>query len=132
MLSCPVCSESAPSPLSTITEMPLIGCQFAESRATALGAARGTLERSLCKACGHIYNRAFEPGRVDYVYRYENAVDLPAIVRTPMRRLTVWFAVMRWSINPSSRLAVVPVNFSRSSAPREATTESVMIQRRVA
>lgn len=75
MLSCPVCSESAPSPLSTITEMPLIGCQFAESRATALGAARGTLEPSLCKACGHIYNRAFEPERIDYVYGYENALN---------------------------------------------------------
>jgi SAM-dependent methyltransferase len=75
MLSCPVCSESAPSPLSTITEMPLIGCQFAESRATALGAARGTLEPSLCEACGHIYNRAFEPERIDYVYGYDNALD---------------------------------------------------------
>src|ERR1700736_709404 len=75
MLSCPVCSESAASPLSTITEMPLIGCQFAESRATALGAARGTLEPSLCKACGHIYNRAFEPERIDYVYGYDNTLD---------------------------------------------------------
>jgi hypothetical protein len=45
--------------------MPLIGCQFAESRANALGAARGTLEPSWCEACGHIYNRAFEPERID-------------------------------------------------------------------
>jgi SAM-dependent methyltransferase len=75
MLSCPVCSEPAPSPLSTITEMPLIGCQFAESRANALGAARGTLEPSWCEACGHIYNRAFEPERIDYAYGYDNALE---------------------------------------------------------
>jgi SAM-dependent methyltransferase len=55
--------------------MPLIGCQFAESRANALRAARGTLELAKCKACGHIYNRAFEPERIDYVYGYENALD---------------------------------------------------------
>jgi SAM-dependent methyltransferase len=82
MLSCPVCSESAPLPLFTLTDMPLTTCQFAESRANALHAARGTLELVLCKSCGHIYNRAFEPNRVAYSPGYENALHFSARHRT--------------------------------------------------
>jgi hypothetical protein len=80
--SCPVCSESAPLPLSTLTDMPLTTCQFAESRADALRAARGPLELVLCKSCGHIYNRAFEPNRVAYSPGYENALNFSARHRT--------------------------------------------------
>ena len=80
--SCPVCSESGPLPLSTLTDMPLTTCQFAESRADALRAARGTLELVLCKSCGRIYNRAFEPNRVAYSPGYENALHFSARHRT--------------------------------------------------
>jgi len=62
--------------------MPLTTCQFAESRANALHAARGTLELVLCKSCGHIYNRAFEPSRVDYSSGYENALHFSVRHRT--------------------------------------------------
>jgi SAM-dependent methyltransferase len=54
--------------------MPVIACQFADSRTTAREVARGTLELSLCAACGHVYNRAFEPERIAYVPGYENAL----------------------------------------------------------
>jgi SAM-dependent methyltransferase len=63
------------SPLASVPEMPVLGCQFAESRTAARQAARGTLELSLCEACGHVYNRAFEPERIVYVPGgYENAL----------------------------------------------------------
>lgn len=35
---------------------------------------RGTLDLILCKGCGHIYNRAFEPDRIAYVTGYDNAL----------------------------------------------------------
>jgi SAM-dependent methyltransferase len=78
MLACPVCSESAPSPLARVAQMPLIGCQFADSPDDARATARGTLELCLCEACGHVYNRAFEPERIAYVPGYDNALGFSA------------------------------------------------------
>lgn len=78
MLPCPVCCESAPVPLSTVPNMPLIGCQFEDSRAKALHAQCGTLELASCAACSHIYNSAFEPDLIDYVPGYENALGFSA------------------------------------------------------
>jgi SAM-dependent methyltransferase len=102
MLSCPVCSESASLPLGTIREMPLIGCQFAESRADALRAARGTLDLTLCNACGHIYNRAFEPERIRYVSGYENALGFSprhrAQLNATIERLICSYALHQKSV----------------------------------
>lgn len=75
MLSCPVCADSSSLPLCTVADMPLVGCQFAPSRHEALSALCGTLDLTLCKQCGHIYNRAFEADRVAYLPGYENTHD---------------------------------------------------------
>jgi len=76
MLSCPVCSAATSLPLVTVPDMPLVGCCFAESRASASEVPRGTIELAVCSTCGHIFNRAFEPDRIDYGPGYENALDV--------------------------------------------------------
>jgi SAM-dependent methyltransferase len=105
MVLCPVCSESAPFPLSVISEMPLIGCQLAQSRADALRAARGPLELVMCKACDHIYNRAFAPERIDYVYGYENALDFSPRHRAHSNA-TVERLVRRYGLDHKSVLEI--------------------------
>jgi SAM-dependent methyltransferase len=67
-----------------MTAMPLIGCQFADSRAAALQAPRGTIELVQCQACGHIYNRAFEPDRMRYAPGYDNALGFSPRHRSEM------------------------------------------------
>jgi len=82
--------------------MPLIGCRFAETRAAARQAISGTLDVALCRECGHIYNRAFEPDRIDYAPGYENALGFSprhrAELNATVERLTRSYALHRKSI----------------------------------
>jgi SAM-dependent methyltransferase len=81
MIGCPVCLGSSARRLAMLPAMPLIGCRFARSREEALGAGLGTIELVLCKNCGHLYNRAFEPDRIAYTSDYENALHHSARFR---------------------------------------------------
>jgi hypothetical protein len=101
MLSCPVCSDSSSLLLCTVMEMPLIGCQFAELHAEALRATRGTLELTLCKGCGRIYNRAFEPDRVAYGPGYDSALSFSSRHRAELNateRLICSYALHGYSV----------------------------------
>ena len=87
MIGCPVCLGSSARPLATLPAMPLVGCQFARSRSEAVGAGLGTIELVLCKGCGHLYNRAFEPERVAYTSDYDNALHHSARFRAELEAI---------------------------------------------
>jgi SAM-dependent methyltransferase len=93
-LTCPVCGGGAHDALVVLHDMPLVGMLFAASCAEAMAAERGTIDLVACRACGHIFNRTFEPARVAYTQDYENSLDMSnrhrahteAIVRSLIER----------------------------------------------
>lgn len=42
------------------------------TRDEALHAPRGDIRLAFCKGCTHIFNIAFDPGRMEYTQEYEN------------------------------------------------------------
>lgn len=75
---CPVCNEIQHDELIYVPGMPVIECQFVASPAAAAVIPRGDLDIVVCCACGHIFNRAFDPERIAYAPGYENALGFSA------------------------------------------------------
>lgn len=71
---CVVCHSSTVERVATMRGMPLqCNVQWA-TRAEALNASRGDIDLGFCKSCGHLFNLAFEPERVEYTGAYENSL----------------------------------------------------------
>jgi SAM-dependent methyltransferase len=84
--ACPVCGGLIQTPLLSVPAMPLIGCSLPFSRSAALATKMGDLDIVLCPACGHVYNRAFEPDAIVYSAEYENALSFSARHRAYLDR----------------------------------------------
>ena len=70
-----------------MTNMPVsIGVQW-PSAEEARGCGRGDLRLAFCPGCGFIWNRAFEPGKVEYSQRYDNSLDFSPVFQDYARRL---------------------------------------------
>lgn len=87
MSACPVCQSSAHQSFFKLTEMPVsIGVQWAsEEEARACG--RGDLNLAYCPRCSFIWNRAFDPSRLEYSQRYDNSLDFSPVFQDYARRL---------------------------------------------
>jgi 2-polyprenyl-3-methyl-5-hydroxy-6-metoxy-1,4-benzoquinol methylase len=71
---CTVCAASAVEQFIQLADVPLFcNVQWA-TKEEALAAERGRIDLAFCRACGHIFNTAFEPDRVVYTERYENSL----------------------------------------------------------
>src|SRR5262245_40175 len=71
--SCPVCSSGRTFPFLHRLSVPVVQNLVVEDPAAARGLARGELRLRCCRACGFVYNAAFEPGRVAYDPHYDNS-----------------------------------------------------------
>ncbi len=77
-LPCPVCG-GAPGPAEVCIERaPLLCNRLYESAEEARTCAVGSIALAACTACGHVYNRAFEPERVVYGPDYDNDLHASA------------------------------------------------------
>lgn len=72
---CLVCGGEDLTELAVLRDLPLACNVPAGSEAEALGVPRGDIELVACRDCGHVFNRAFDPDRLGYDARYENALD---------------------------------------------------------
>src|SRR3546814_14269451 len=72
--TCLVCGGGAGTPLLAVAGVPILCNQLASTREAALAAPRGDLDLVLCGNCGHIWNRAFAPERMNYTGAYENSL----------------------------------------------------------
>ena len=71
---CPVCDSAAVRVFLEIPDVPVhcnVLCTTAES---AIHAPRGDICLTFCETCGHTYNSAFDPVRIDYTAAYENSL----------------------------------------------------------
>lgn len=71
---CPVCAHAPATDLLELPAVPVLCNVLWPSRAEALAAPRGDLRLAVCPACGHVFNRAFDPARLEYTQAYENSL----------------------------------------------------------
>jgi SAM-dependent methyltransferase len=72
MTACPLCSGAAVRPFLRRMTVPVLQNAPAATREIARGRAMGELEISVCERCGFVFNRAFDPARIEYAQSYDN------------------------------------------------------------
>lgn len=84
---CPVCDSGEISECIRIGQVPVYCNLLHETREAALGATKGDIDLHFCERCGHLFNLAFDPGRVDYSSEYENSLHFSGRFREYARAL---------------------------------------------
>ena len=78
---CPVCGADRARPVITLDAVPVLCNQLWPDTASARAAPHATLALTICEACGHLWNTAFEPDRVTYDPSYESSLHHSAAFR---------------------------------------------------
>ncbi|MBW1819248.1 MAG: methyltransferase domain-containing protein, partial [Deltaproteobacteria bacterium] len=73
-ISCPVCGERNIFEFLEIPQVPVLCNVLYRTREAALSAPRGDIRLGLCRTCGHMFNRAFDPSVLAYTPDYENTL----------------------------------------------------------
>lgn len=68
---CPSCGSGGVISIYTHSHIPVHSCLLMRSREAAIGYPRGDLDLAFCEGCGFLFNRAFDPGVLDYSEEYE-------------------------------------------------------------
>jgi SAM-dependent methyltransferase len=68
---CPACSMSDAVSFFSVDGVPTSSCVLLDDEQEARSCPRGRIELAVCRACGFITNRAFEPSLTEYSSRYE-------------------------------------------------------------
>lgn len=71
---CPVCEATDLARLLEIRQVPIHCNVLWPTRAEALQAPRGDMQLVFCRTCGHLFNAAFDPARMEYTPAYENSL----------------------------------------------------------
>ncbi len=78
---CPLCGSKSYEVFAELPDMPVhVGVLWA-SRDAARASRRGDVALAFCQSCGFVGNRAFDPSRVDYGLRYDNALHFSPTFR---------------------------------------------------
>jgi SAM-dependent methyltransferase len=84
---CPLCKQTQSRSFFELREMPVsIGVQWASAE-EARACRKGDLHLAFCRGCGFIWNRAFDPGRLEYSQRYDNSLDFSPVFQDYARGL---------------------------------------------
>lgn len=77
--NCPICRHASNRTFFEIAALPVsIGVQW-PSAEEARGCRKGELQLAFCPSCGFIWNRAFDPSRLEYSQRYDNSLDFSPV-----------------------------------------------------
>ena len=71
---CPVCDSQDILDCIHIPSVPVYCNVLLADQAAALNVPRGDIELAFCRDCGHLFNAAFDPQRIDYTVDYENSL----------------------------------------------------------
>lgn len=94
---CLVCGGAGLTELASLRDLPLACNVPCRTEAEALAVPRGDIALTACRGCGHVFNRGFEPDRLGYDARYENALDFSSRFRAHQDR-TVERLVARYGL----------------------------------
>ncbi len=79
--NCPSCGSNSYEVFAELPEMPVHVGVLWESPDAARASRRGDVALAFCRSCGFVGNRAFDPARVDYGLRYDNALHFSPTFR---------------------------------------------------
>lgn len=79
--ACLVCGTGDPLHFLDLPRVPIYCNVLLSTAETARKVARGDLKLAICRKCGHVFNAAFDPWRVDYTDRYENSLHFSPLFR---------------------------------------------------
>lgn len=71
---CVVCDTPNCTPLLKINDIPIHCNRLWSSKEGAASASTGTMDLVFCNHCGHVFNRDFDPSKMDYDPDYENSL----------------------------------------------------------
>jgi len=74
MNACPVCQSQKLVDTITIDAVPIYCNVLSPDPDHALAVRKGDILLSCCEDCGHVFNRNFDPGLMDYSEEYENSL----------------------------------------------------------
>ncbi len=83
---CPACGSQPYAVFAELPDLPVHVGVLWESAEAARASARGDVALAFCPSCGFVGNRAFDPARVDYGLRYDNALHFSPTFREFERR----------------------------------------------
>lgn len=72
--SCPVCGSNNLRDLIQIPQAPVQCNVLWPTQASALAAVRGDIQLVICHQCAHVFNLAFDAGKIGYAEGYENSL----------------------------------------------------------
>jgi hypothetical protein len=70
--ACPLCGDLRVAPFVRRMTVPVLQNAPAATRDEARGRAMGALEIAACERCGFVFNRGFDPARIEYAQSYDN------------------------------------------------------------
>lgn len=73
-MNCPVCCSTYPEDLISLRQIPVLCNVLWPTAEAAQTAPRGDMQLMFCRACGHVFNAAFEPALMAYSPTYENSL----------------------------------------------------------
>ncbi len=79
--NCPSCGSEPYEVFAELPGMPVHVGVLWESPEAACASPRGDVALAFCRSCGFVGNRAFDPARVDYGLRYDNALHFSPTFR---------------------------------------------------
>jgi SAM-dependent methyltransferase len=71
---CPVCTSEHTHSLVQINDVPVFCNVLCSSQEEALQVPKGDIHLSFCHQCGHVFNRVFDPNKLNYSEKYENSL----------------------------------------------------------
>lgn len=71
---CPVCDAQNTSLCIKLDEVPVYCNVLYADQTSAISAPKGDIHLVFCKECGHLFNGAFAPEKIDYSLEYENSL----------------------------------------------------------
>lgn len=96
--NCPICGSTNHSLFLSISDVPVHCNLMCGRHGDALNVAKGDIDLTLCKRCGHVFNSAFDPALMQYSGSYENSLHFSE----RFREYTNWLAeqlIERYSLN---------------------------------
>lgn len=73
IIDCPVCGSNSFLPILVLENIPVDPHILRNERRSALGVNKESITLVCCNKCSHLYNRSFDPGKMEYRMGYENS-----------------------------------------------------------
>lgn len=88
LAQCPICRSGDLQGVINLPQIPVLCNVIWDQRADALTAPRADVNLVFCPTCGHVFNQAFDPARMEYDVQYENSLHFSP----RFQRFATWLA----------------------------------------